>query len=711
MKNDKTGRGIRPPAIKSLILGFLLLIVTHQVAGQRVATRGIYGHPRPLWDQGTILPDLGVNAIFVHGGSVDSALVTRAKAEGLKVYAEFPTLNGKGYVEQHPEAWAINEQGERVEAASWFMGVCPTDPGFREYRYGQLRKMLENFDVDGIWMDYVHWHAQFEEPEPILPETCFCPHCLASFSEDASIELPEGSTEEKARWILQDRDKEWRDWRCQVIAGWAVQFRNIIDDHKPGTLLGLYHCPWDDEEFAGARRRVLGLDYDLLRDLFDVFSPMVYHARMGREPAWVAENISWFCDRMQTGKSPAPEVWPIVQAYNNPYTITAEEFEAVLRGGMTAKASGIMMFTTNAIAEDKEKAAVVKKVYHSLKASGSDDRDTLKYVDASTFPLVGKGFPDTGTRYERLPAHLKGVTRDPVWALSTNCSGLAVRFRTDSRTIAAKWEVTTDVVMNHFAPSGIKGLDLYCLENGKWQFVNSARPSGKSSKSIIITQMAPKEREFMLYLPLYDGLAQLEIGVEPGASLGNPLADSPRREKPVVFYGTSITQGGCASRAGMAYPAILSRMLNRQTINLGFSGNGKLDPEIARVMATIDASCFVIDCLPNVTLLMMQEKYLPFLKIIREKNPGVPILLVENLRFPHMAFDENVASQVYEKNRQLRSIYKEMRKRGDRNIHLMKGDQLAGDDFEATVDGVHLTDLGFLRMAQKLFTALKKWAG
>ncbi len=338
----------------------------------------------------------------------------------------------------------------------------------------------------------------------------------------------------------------------------------------------------------------------------------------------------------------------------------------------------------------------------------ADNSDTLKYVDASQFELIGKGFTDTETRYERLPAHLKGVTRDPVWSLSKNCSGLAIRFRTNSRVIAAKWEVTTDVVMNHFAPSGIKGLDLYCLEKGQWQFVNSARPAGKSSKVIVISNMIPKFREFMLYLPLYDGLSQLEIGLESGALIGNPLIDSPRKSKPVVFYGTSITQGGCASRAGMAYPNILSRMLDRQIINLGFSGNGKLDLEIAEVMADLDASCFVMDCIPNVNPQLMRENYVRFVEIIREKNPEVPIVLVESIHFPHMAFDQNVSSFVTEKNNLLRSIWKELRNKGDRNIYFLRADQLIGDDYEATVDGVHLTDLGFLRMAHHLYPVIRK---
>jgi len=131
-------------------------------------------------------------------------------------------------------------------------------------------------------------------------------------------------------------------------------------------LLGIYHCPWTDEEFDGARRRILGLDYDLLRDVFDVFSPMVYHERMGREPVWVEENIRWFCERLEIKNGASPKVWPIVQAYNNPGIVSASEFETVLKGGLEDKSSGVMMFTTHAMADDEEKIAMMKKVYEGV---------------------------------------------------------------------------------------------------------------------------------------------------------------------------------------------------------------------------------------------------------------------------------------------------------------------------------------------------------
>jgi len=328
--------------------------------------RGIYGNPKPLWDQNLKLNELGVNAIFVHSGSINEDMIQRARSEGLKVYAEFATLNGRDYVDKHTEAWAINEKGEKVEAASWFMGVCPTEPGFRKYRMDQLHRLLTEFDLDGIWMDYVHWHAQFEEPEPILPETCFCENCLSEFSKDIEIQIPDGSTTEKAQWIFINKDKEWRTWRSKVIFHWAKDMRNIVKEINPEALLGLYHCPWNDMEFEGARYRILGLDYDLLKEVIDVFSPMVYHGRMGREPVWVEENIKWFCDRLKIEEGTYPKVWPIVQAHNDPGVISDDEFEIVLKGGLAGKSSGVMMFTTYAVAEDPDKIEVMKKVYNDL---------------------------------------------------------------------------------------------------------------------------------------------------------------------------------------------------------------------------------------------------------------------------------------------------------------------------------------------------------
>jgi len=328
-----------------------------------IEIRGIYGSPNPFWNKGLKLNDLNVNAVFLNWKGINEKLLVRAKDEGSKVFAEFPLLNGKDYVEKHPEAWAIDNNGEKVKPASWFMGVCPTEKGFRQFRMVELRELLKKFDIDGVWLDYVHWHAQFEEPEPILPETCFCEHCIHTFEASAGIDVPGLSTSEQAEWIFTNHDSVWREWRCSVIAGWVRDARMIIRQEKPDALLGIYHCPWADDEYDGARYRILGLDYDMLKGITDVFSPMVYHGRMGRSADWVKENIDWFCSSLEIKAGSHPKVWPIVQAYNDPDEVTPDEFKAVLQNGSGSCATGIMMFTASSVADSPEKTETLKKIY------------------------------------------------------------------------------------------------------------------------------------------------------------------------------------------------------------------------------------------------------------------------------------------------------------------------------------------------------------
>lgn len=362
------------PLIPAIVLAFLFLIngcnirqekSTSEKAG-KFEIRGIYGSPNPFWNKDIELSKLNVNSIFMNWKGIDDKIMNRAVKEGLKVYAEFPVLNGEGYVDNHPEAWAIDRNGKKVEPASWFMGVCPTEPGFRQFRMSELKQLLKRFDLDRIWMDYLHWHAQFEEPEPILPETCFCDNCIRTFEAATGIDVPDMETPLQADWILDRHDVKWREWRCSVIADWVRETREIVKKERPDALLGIYHCPWDDEEFSGARRRILGLDYDLLKDLADVFSPMVYHGRMGRDAVWVKNNIEWFCKRMDIKPGAFPKVWPIVQAYDEPRVISPDEFGEVLGYGSGSGATGIMMFTSYAVAESSAKTETLRKVYSGL---------------------------------------------------------------------------------------------------------------------------------------------------------------------------------------------------------------------------------------------------------------------------------------------------------------------------------------------------------
>ena len=333
----------------------------------------------------------------------------------------------------------------------------------------------------------------------------------------------------------------------------------------------------------------------------------------------------------------------------------------------------------------------------------------LTYYDASCFPLLGKATQDTGARYERLPNSLKNISRPPLWNLSRNSAGMAIRFRSNSTRIALKWENLFNNHMNHMTDVGIKGLDLYCWEgNGQWRFVNSARPTGKTNQVTVIANMQPKEREYMLYLPLYDGLVSLSIGVDSLYYIDQPQINYPVCEKPIVFYGTSILQGGCASRPGMAHTNIISRRLNRECINLGFSGNGQLDLEVARVMAEVDASVFVLDFVPNASVEQMKERMETFYRIIRSKHPDTPVVFIEDPIFTHTFYDERIAKEVQRKNDTLKEILNRLKKENEKNIFFISSKKMLGEDGEATIDGIHFTDLGMMRYADLVCPIIKK---
>ncbi|MDR3351267.1 MAG: SGNH/GDSL hydrolase family protein [Prevotellaceae bacterium] len=335
----------------------------------------------------------------------------------------------------------------------------------------------------------------------------------------------------------------------------------------------------------------------------------------------------------------------------------------------------------------------------------------LKYYNADDFPLYGKISEETETRYERLPAVLRTVSRPPLWELGKNTAGLFLRFRTNSSAIKLQWSLYENRIMNHMTATGIKGFDLYGLENGEWYFVNSAQPAANAMNNTVtvISNMDDSEKEMMLYFPLYDGVTALQIGIDSARFIAPPAIAAPVREKPVICYGTSILQGGCASRPGMAHASILSRRFNREFINLGFSGNGQLDYEIAELIAAREAALIILDFVPNASVQQMQEKMERFYDIIRAKQPRTPILFIEDPRFPSGKYNLALQREVEDKNKTVREIFERIKAKGDTRIEFISSEPMIGFDHEATVDGIHFTDLGFMRYAGYLAPYIKKY--
>jgi lysophospholipase L1-like esterase len=340
-------------------------------------------------------------------------------------------------------------------------------------------------------------------------------------------------------------------------------------------------------------------------------------------------------------------------------------------------------------------------------ATAAAQEPELQWHDAANLPLEGRAWSETAHRYDRLPAKAEKIVRAPVWDLSHHSAGMSVRFVTNAATISARWSLRGKrLEMPHMPATGVSGVDLYVKSDGRWNYLGTGRPTlVERNVGVLIRDLEPIEREFRVYLPLYNGLEKLEIGVPSGATFkpAPPAAAS----KPVVFYGTSITQGGCASRPGMAYPAIVGRMLNLPTVNLGFSGNGKTEPELANLLAELDPAAYVLDSLANLETAQVDERLPSFVETLREKHPTTPIVLLESVPYPDKTLVAKRNTRFIGSNDIVRRIYNERREKGDRRIYYVPSHSFLGLDGEGTVDGVHPTDLGFQRMADSLALHLR----
>ncbi|MCW3466794.1 SGNH/GDSL hydrolase family protein [Chitinophaga nivalis] len=331
----------------------------------------------------------------------------------------------------------------------------------------------------------------------------------------------------------------------------------------------------------------------------------------------------------------------------------------------------------------------------------------LNYHDARNFPVINQYHQEPN--FNRLPASYKATVRPAVWALSMNSAGIAIRFRSNATNITARWKVMHNANMAHMTATGVKGLDLYALVNNQWQFVNSGIPEGSFNfQRTLLQDGDPGWREYLLFLPLYDGVDSLSIGIENGAEITAPQQLPLSDKQPIVYYGSSIIQGGCASRPGMAITNILTRRLQRPVINLGFSGNGMFESAVGAAICETKPALLIIDCNPNTAVELIHERAVKLVQQLRACHPTVPVLLVENYLYTGGNFHKAGKDADLQKRAELRKAFDDLIKAGVKNLHYQSGDGLIGDDLEGTIDSVHPTDIGMERFATKIQPMLQR---
>jgi len=333
------------------------------------------------------------------------------------------------------------------------------------------------------------------------------------------------------------------------------------------------------------------------------------------------------------------------------------------------------------------------------------DADGIVWFDPREEPLQLTGFEwiNEDGLYRRLPLKPDWDIRDAVDQLANHTAGGQIRFNSDSKRVLIRVELREKSGMYHMPATGQSGFDLYIEDDGDQRYFRTTRFSADSIRyqAELFSSDESKMRTFTLNFPLYNGVKLVWVGLDQGSLVEAPPAFEYMGK--IVIYGTSITQGGCVGRPGMAYSNILSRKLDVQFVNLGFSGNGRGEPALAHLITQIEETrCIILDYEANAGM-SLKETIGPFLDILREKHPDIPILIVSKIRYANTGEGSLPYKNWMELRDFQRDLVKARRAAGDSHIHFLDGSTLLGEDYdECTVDGVHPNDLGSLRIANAM---------
>jgi len=334
----------------------------------------------------------------------------------------------------------------------------------------------------------------------------------------------------------------------------------------------------------------------------------------------------------------------------------------------------------------------------------------IVWIDAQELGVYGNGFAADvkPSPYARLPAAAEKVVRSPVWSLSQDSAGVFVGFQSNSTTLSLNYTlIYSSLYMYHMPMTGVSGADLYCWDDVtmKWMwlatFTYIAYPISVGPL-ISDASLGGSLHSYMLYLPLYNGVSSMSIGFDPtdNAQL-LPLEPPLIKSNPILWYGTSIAQGGVASRPGMAFTNVISRNIGRQIFNFGFSGNGEMELEVAQFLLQISpVAAVIIDCIHNMNTTLVLNRTQPLVQYIRSNVNfvDVPIVLVEGTAVGSQWILSDVRKAENELNEALSQEYTALVNQGIKGLYYVPATDLYST-WDVTVDGVHPTDYGMMQIA------------
>ena len=335
-------------------------------------------------------------------------------------------------------------------------------------------------------------------------------------------------------------------------------------------------------------------------------------------------------------------------------------------------------------------------------ASAAAEQPPLFWRDGAALDIEGRGFPgQTSSSYVRIPDRWKDKIPEGVWKNSRTSMGMCVRFVTDSASVGVRWSASALPAPHpQMAPGGQSGVDIYKrAPGGAWEHCRAAVPDAKTKRGELRIEWTPGD-ECLVYLPMrIHDLQSFAIGVEEGRSFDPPPPHAA--QKPVVHYGTSIVHGARASRPGMAFPAIMSRLADVEVVNLGFPGLGRMELPMADLLAEIDAALYIVDCDWNMEVEMQQERYEPFVRRLHGLKPAAPILLCGGCTETGVARPQEVFA---------RGVFDKLKAEDPESwadLHFLSGVGQLPVSSDATTDHIHPNDFGLAHMGPVYAEAVK----
>jgi len=330
---------------------------------------------------------------------------------------------------------------------------------------------------------------------------------------------------------------------------------------------------------------------------------------------------------------------------------------------------------------------------------------TIQWHTVEPEHLEGRGWSEGIQPFTRLPDRAERIATAEVWQRSRTSTGLCVWFETDARAIHARWSLRDAL---HVEPATTllahSGLDLYGVlpdaPSPRLRWVAAIAPDAQTTAGKpFIETLIPETRAYCVYLPAYNPVTALSLGVPDDATFAFL---PPRIDKPIAYYGTSIVHGRHTSRPGMPHAAQLGRRLERAVLNLGFAGVAKMEHPLAELFAELDPCLWLIDPVPNMTPGMIDQRAVPFIQTLRAARPDVPIVMIADRVHAHAPFVRGLEQNHAAKRAAWTRAFEQLRASGVNDLHYIPHDDLLGHDGDATQDGSHPNDLGFFRYTEAI---------